>query len=86
VTMVIEEIITLEGIDLDNTPPCEVVEFPSPWGWRFCGKPSAYRILSACPSCGTHRLFACQGCQDQLLQGTGQCTRCWKSRGIDGYC
>lgn len=56
------EVVSLEGIDLDGTPPCEMT-IP---GRKLCGKPSFMRVQVTC-SCGTVRLrFVCKSCYPHL--------------------
>ena len=66
------EVLPLEGIDLEGTPPCECEHV---WVWelgklaRFrrgelighpCGKPSAARLRVGCGACGArYTLFLC---------------------------
>lgn len=70
------EILPLEGIDLENTPPCEGRYI---WFWEFrkraqfrrgedwgelaraCGKPSTSRMRVNCRACGArYSLFLCK--------------------------
>ena len=52
------EVISLEGIDLEGAPPCEMVK-P---GRKLCGAPSVMRVRVSC-ACGEVRLrFVCAEC------------------------
>jgi hypothetical protein len=76
------EIIPLEGLDLEGTPPCGCL-----WILRLCGNPSAFRIISTCPACMRRGvLFICHRCHDWVKGPGAACADCWNStRGIDQY-
>ena len=75
------EVVPIEGIDLENTPPCQLLFNELP-----CGLPSVARILSTCPVHGTARQFICKRCLEGLLSGKGWCTSCGSRRPFGGYC
>ena len=87
---IITEPASIEGIDSENTPPCQmnIREAGTDNPYRPCGLPSALRILSVCGSCGGRDiLFLCRRCHDQMIeQANSECSSCYKSRGITRYC
>jgi len=70
------EVIT--GIDLENTPPCEMlIPYPSP-----CGQPSVARLRTKCGRCcGEVITFACRSCRDKITRGNGGCRTCLEETG-----
>lgn len=71
------EVIPVEGIDLEGSPPCD-------WNvlcgeeYLPCRRFSAYRVITLCRSCGTRRInFTCESCHHILVTrkmgGCGQC-------------
>jgi hypothetical protein len=75
----------IEGISLENTPPCTVVYLYVPPA--FCGKPSVYRVTSTCDTCGTARDFMCRQCFEYLTAGECNCMRHPHiTRIFSGYC
>ena len=68
-TAAIEEVV-IEGIDLDNVPPCALPSIIR----RDCGHPSAYHIRPKCADCGwLTAKFVCEGCHQKLLDGKVWC-------------
>lgn len=62
--MMITEEIRIEGIDLDGSPPYEIM-----WPGKevvLCGRPAAFRLVYTC-SCGRIISFACGSCREKLL-------------------
>lgn len=84
---VITEIIPLDGIDLDGTPPCMTMTGRSIATARVCRERSAFRIITTCGSCGDKQvIFICVSCREGASAGKGACMCCGSRRGIDGYC
>lgn len=81
---VITEAVPVEGIDLDSTPPCEIITRIIPV--LRCGKPSAMRIRSTCPVHGTLLLFVCAPCWELILYCGTNCTACGSPRSFGGHC
>ena len=53
----------LEGIALDEAPPCEMVQER----WHRCGNPSVVRVYMNCGECPKKGyIFLCQHCYDIL--------------------
>jgi hypothetical protein len=76
------EVISLEGIDMEDTPPCQVYQV---YMGRNCNAPSAFRVRSEC-SCGhTDILFVCGRCKILLEERRCSCRICLSPRGLDGY-
>lgn len=70
----------LEGVDVDNPPPCETFYRNPSTGHEFpCGKPSVVRVYMRCPDCGHNRaLFLCVQCKFDAEKHTLKCTHCWE--------
>lgn len=65
------EILSLDEIDLEGTPPCQVK-----YGSGCCGKPSACRVKWTCGNCDvTEIVFICARDRDRWMQLW--CTLCW---------
>ena len=82
-TSTLIEVVSLDGIDLESTPPCDALTpFPGK-----CGKPSGFRALSVCHAC-QHRsvIFMCAYCHEAIITGQAACAGCWRQRGIEYYC
>lgn len=59
-TSIDEAIKSLEGIDRENTPPCEIKVWDEN-GWELCNKPSSVRIKFRCRVCSRSKyMFMCQ--------------------------
>lgn len=57
------EVLPLEGVDLEGSPPCECMLSNG----HICGKPSDYRLISSCGGClNTVTGFACAPCWDYI--------------------
>ncbi len=59
--MTLLEIEPIENIDLEGTPPCEILIW-----WSRCGKPSAFRIRGTCPVHGSGVAFMCAACRQRI--------------------
>ena len=73
----ITEVVTLEGIDLENVPPCEA--YVNTWGVppRRCGHPSAFRVYSHCTSCEDRNIFFCCVQHKEMMDaGEAGCKGC----------
>lgn len=69
------EIIPIEGIDLENTPPCQINNEDNV---TKCGAPSVARLRIVCQNCAvTASIFVCQPCVDLMRSGKMSCSRCW---------
>lgn len=59
--MLTEQDVTIEGIDVDGSVPCEA----EPECGMPCGQPSVTRIRYACACCtAQNTIFICAGCLD----------------------
>ena len=68
------EVIVLEGIDLEGSPPCDILTVLD---GQPCGEPSVARIRIHCPVCQSDEdNFICQGCLDMLKRGELMCDTC----------
>lgn len=77
------EIVTLEGIDLENSPPCEAALDRA--GTRKCGLPSAFRVRATECWCrmGSETYFFCTAHKEALEGNKGVCTSCGSDRFLD---
>jgi hypothetical protein len=81
---VLTEVISLEGIDLEGSPPCECVL----QDLSDCGKPADFRLVSRCSGCHAARsMFACTPCWSYIrlymIPGRWQCAFCGTFRLIE---
>ena len=84
--MTVIEVVPVEGIDLDGTPPCAVLHQQQDYTWKTCGKPSVYRVITICMACGKSLDFMCQPCLDSLKAGQCACVRhLYRRREFGGY-
>jgi hypothetical protein len=79
------EVIELTELDLEKTPPCELIQSfwyeraLLPWKIRegVCGATSVARVLLACNACGGKlRLFLCASCLKSVQNGQTGCRMC----------
>lgn len=75
------ELTDLSDLDLDETPPCQVLWFNPFNGSKFeCGRPSVARLHMRCNVCGFARtLFLCTGCEIDARRGAVKCIKCFNS-------
>lgn len=70
----------LEGIALDEAPPCQFSRWalgPDGLVLKMCGAPSVVRLVITCGKCGFKvAQFSCQYDYDILRRGRSKCCQC----------
>jgi hypothetical protein len=71
----------IEGVALDETPPCEVVFRNKATGHSYtCAKPSVVRVRIHCNTCSySDTVFLCAGCWADARKGTLDCAHCFRA-------
>jgi hypothetical protein len=77
------EVTTLDELNLESVPPCEILFVNLATGHEFpCGKPSVIRMHLSCPGCArVSTRFLCQKCYDDLRNAKLACWYCFTKTG-----
>lgn len=77
------EVTTLDELDLESVPPCEIVFVNRETKHQFpCGKPSVIRMHMSCGRCSRNSTrFMCQQCYDDLRNSRLSCWYCFTETG-----
>ena len=62
----------LDGISLDDSPPCETLRADK--NWEVCGQPSVIRLRLSC--CYVRAQFVCAECFQLMKECPFRCRRC----------